>query len=186
MRKSESLTKFLYRQLELTNKWLLFSETKNVTLVALNVAICSALSNFFKDYQFCVTVALAGILVSSLISLVSFFPNCSNLKKDKGDKGDKEDKEDKEDKSAFSPDNFNGIFWGDIVKIGDPKLYLSFLSERYLLFFDENESKALCLNLAEEIVNNSQIVDNKCKYFKCALGTEVLMVVVMMVMMIVA
>lgn len=177
MRKSESLTKFLYRQLELTNKWLLFSETKNVTLVALNVAICSALSNFFKDYQFCVTVALAGILVSSLISLVSFFPNCSNLKKDKGDK---------EDKFAFSPDNFNGIFWGDIVKIGDPKLYLSFLSERYLLFFDENESKALCLNLAEEIVNNSQIVDNKCKYFKCALGTEVLMVVVMMVMMIVA
>lgn len=180
MRKSESLTKFLYRQLELTNKWLLFSETKNVTLVALNVAICSALSNFFKDYQFCVTVALAGILVSSLISLVSFFPNCSNLKKDKKDKGDKEDK------SAFSPDNFNGIFWGDIVKIGDPKLYLSFLSERYLLFLDENESKALCLNLAEEIVNNSQIVDNKCKYFKCALGTEVLMVVVMMVMMIVA
>lgn len=174
MRKSESLTKFLYRQLELTNKWLLFSETKNVTLVALNVAICSALSNFFKDYQFCVTVALAGILVSSLISLFSFFPNCSNLKKDK------------EDKSDFSPDNFNGIFWGDIVKIGDPKLYLSFLSERYLLFWDENESKALCLNLAEEIVNNSQIVDNKCKYFKCALGTEVLMVVVMMVMMIVA
>ena len=180
MRKSESLTKFLYRQLELTNKWLLFSETKNVTLVALNVAICSALSNFFKDYQFCVTVALAGILVSSLISLVSFFPNCSNLKKDKKDKGDKEDK------SAFSSDNFNGIFWGDIVKIGDPKLYLSFLSERYLLFLDENESKALCLNLAEEIVNNSQIVDNKCKYFKCALGTEVLRVVVMMVMMIVA
>ena len=177
MRKSESLTKFLYRQLELTNKWLLFSETKNVTLVALNVAICSALSNFFKDYQFCVTVALAGILVSSLISLFSFFPNCSNLKKDKGDK---------EDKSDFSPDNFNGIFWGDIVKIGDPKLYLSFLSERYLLFLDENESKALCLNLAEEIVNNSQIVDNKCKYFKCALGTEVLMVVVMMVMMILA
>lgn len=104
MRKSESLTKFLYRQLELTNKWLLFSETKNVTLVALNVAICSALSNFFKDYQFCVTVALAGILVSSLISLFSFFPNCSNLKKDK------------EDKSDFSPDNFNGIFWGILLK----------------------------------------------------------------------
>jgi hypothetical protein len=177
MRKSESLTNFLYRQLELTNKWLLFSETKNVTLVALNVAICSALSNFFKDYRLGITVALAGILVSSLISLASFFPNCSNLK---------EDKEDKEDKSDFSPDNFNGIFWGDIVKIGDPKLYLSFLSERYLLFLDENESKALCLNLAEEIVNNSQIVDNKCKYFKCALGTEVLVVVVMMVMMIVA
>lgn len=100
MRKSESLTNFLYRQLELTNKWLLFSETKNVTLVALNVAICSALSNFFKDYRLGITVALAGILVSSLISLASFFPNCSNLK------------EDKEDKSDFSPDNFNGIFWG--------------------------------------------------------------------------
>lgn len=174
MRKSDSLTGFLYRQLEETNKWLLFSETKNVTLVALNVAICSALSNFFEKHQVCVIIVLVGILAASLISLFSFCPNVSSGEKVNKRKGD------------LSHGSINATFWGSIVEIGDAKSYLSFLEENYSLFRGNGECQALCLDLAKEIVINSQIVAKKCEYFKLALGIEILVFMVMLIMLIVA
>ena len=168
------MTDFLLKQLERTNKWLLFSETKNATLIAFNIAIGSALSNVYDKYQCAVSVILFGIFCASLISLISFFPN-----------GSSDIKLSRDNKTSFSG-NLNLTFWGDIIRGSDALQYISALQSKYAIYPKGTESKFLLLDLAKEIIINSHIIKKKCKFFRWALIVEFFTLVGMMAMLFIA
>lgn len=165
---------FLLKQLERINKWLLFSETKNATLIAFNIAICSVLSNVYDKHQCVVLVILFGVFCASLISLISFFPNDSSYGKNF-----------KNNEKLFLG-NLNLTFWGDIIQVGDALQYIKDLQSKYAIYPKGNESKALLLDLANEIIINSHIIKKKCKLFKRALIVEIITFIVMIVMLFIA
>lgn len=63
---------FLAEQLNRVNSWLSFAEAKNAALIAFNVAI---LSVDMKMPEWALCIFRIAILVSIVISLISFWPN---------------------------------------------------------------------------------------------------------------
>lgn len=68
---------FFEKQLERVNYWLSYAETKNAAMIALNVAICAALISMSLSDRLYV-IAMVGLLVSTIILMVSFFPFLAN------------------------------------------------------------------------------------------------------------
>ena len=88
---------FFEKQLERVNYWLSYAETKNAAMIALNVAICAALISMSLSDRLYV-IAMVGLLVSTIILMVSFFPFLAN-------------KASKREKAKIAE---NYIFFGDI------------------------------------------------------------------------
>ena len=55
-------------------------------------------------------------LISTICSLISFYPNLKNKVKEQGEN---------------SIDNCNLVFYGDIAKISDSKVYINCIKTRY-------------------------------------------------------
>lgn len=105
---------FFEKQLERVNYWLSYAETKNAAMIALNVAICAALISMSLSDRLYV-IAMVGLLVSTIILMVSFFPFLAN-------------KASKKEKAKIAE---NYIFFGDIALIDNAKDYISNVNTCY-------------------------------------------------------
>ena len=139
---------FFEKQLERVNYWLSYAETKNAAMIALNVAICAALISMSLSDRLYV-IAMVGLLVSTIILMVSFFPFLAN-------------KASKKEKAKIAE---NYIFFGDIVNT----CYFNGQKQN-------SESDKLVLDFANEIIYNSRLACRKFVAFKWALGIDVLAV----------
>ena len=147
---------FFEKQLERVNYWLSYAETKNAAMIALNVAICAALISMSLSDRLYV-IAMVGLLVSTIILMVSFFPFLAN-------------KASKKEKAKIAE---NYIFFGDIALIDNAKDYISNVNTCYFNGQKQNsESDKLVLDFANEIIYNSR----QFVAFKWALGIDVLAV----------
>lgn len=151
---------FFEKQLERVNYWLSYAETKNAAMIALNVAICAALISMSLSDRLYV-IAMVGLLVSTIILMVSFFPFLAN-------------KASKREKAKIAE---NYIFFGDIALIDNAKDYISNVNTCYFNGQKQNsESDKLVLDFANEIIYNSRFACRKFVAFKWALGIDVLAV----------
>ena len=146
--------------IERVNYWLSYAETKNAAMIALNVAICAALISMSLSDRLYV-IAMVGLLVSTIILMVSFFPFLAN-------------KASKKEKAKIAE---NYIFFGDIALIDNAKDYISNVNTCYFNGQKQNsESDKLVLDFANEIIYNSRLACRKFVAFKWALGIDVLAV----------
>ena len=132
---------FLEQQLERTNYWLSFAETKNGVLVAFNIAIIAVVAQIDKIPLEMQAVICILFSLSTLICFFSFFSNLRNKINNK---------------EGENIDEFNLLFYNDIAKIKDTDMYLNALKGRYNLKIKENEKK-LYEDFITEIVINSEI-----------------------------
>ena len=145
---------FFEKQLDRVNYWLSYAETKNAAMIALNVAICAALISMSLSDRLYV-IAMVGLLVSTIILMVSFFPFLAN-------------KASKKEKAKIAE---NYIFFGDIAD------YISNVNTCYFNGQKQNsESDKLVLDFANGIIYNSRLACRKFVAFKWALGIDVLAV----------
>ena len=161
---------FLKEQLDRSNYWLSFSEAKNAALVALNIAIiavCTQVDIFGVIMQ---VVLCIMFLISTICSLISFYPNLKNKAKEQGEN---------------SIENCNLVFYGDIAKISDSKVYINCVKTRYQLNMPEDK-KHICEDLAEEIVINSEIATSKYRLFKKAIFVDMMAIVFFIICLIIA
>ena len=129
-------------------------------MIALNVAICAALISMSLSDRLYV-IAMVGLLVSTIILMVSFFPFLAN-------------KASKREKAKIAE---NYIFFGDIALIDNAKDYISNVNTCYFNGQKQNsESDKLVLDFANEIIYNSRLACRKFVAFKWALGIDVLAV----------
>lgn len=161
---------FLKEQLERTNYWLSFAEAKNAALVALNIAVIAVCTQIdFLDVTMQVLLCVLFI-ASTFCCLKSFSPKINN--KATGD-------------DTIATENYNLIFYADVVKIGNADKYLDKLQENYEFEFHEKE-KNECRDLAEEIIINSEITMSKYRLFKKAIKIDMITILVFIVCLIIA
>lgn len=140
---------FLEQQLERTNYWLSFAETKNGVLVAFNIAIIAVVAQIDKIPLEMQAVICILFSLSTLICFFSFFSNLRNKINNK---------------EGENIDEFNLLFYNDIAKIKDTDMYLNALKGRYNLKIKENEKK-LYEDFITEIIINSEIAVYKYNMF---------------------
>ena len=156
---------YFEKQLDRTDKWLSFAEAKNAALVALSLAMSGVIvkwignpgTDSLRTRNF-LTLDLWLFIISLLIALFSFYPNLSKTPQINSD-------------SKKKDSNFNLAFYGDIQSFSSAEEYIScFCSQyKYPLF---KVMKRPFINLANEIIINSQITAKKYKLFKYALGLD--------------
>lgn len=148
----ERLEIFLEKQLEKVDKWLHFAEAKNAALIAINVAIASM---SFGSNTFVIYLIRILLIISSIIALISFWPNSSSNTNKK--------------QLILDVDGTNYLFYADIAKYSSEEQYLRLVMRDY---FNENKESVfseMCLDYAKEILINSKIAVWKYKLFKIAL-----------------
>lgn len=142
------------------NNWLVFAEAKNAAIIAFNIAcltfICSV--NWFDKFKICYLVFF-GMLVSTIIALISFFPQTGKQTKNEG----------------YNYNSDNLIFFNDIAKYGKEE-YLKAVFRTYAQVNISNDEILKIENdLADAITCNAVITTKKYKLFKVALIIEILM-----------
>lgn len=160
---------------ENVNGWLKFAEAKNGALVAINGVFIFKCTDFLINLRdgkiFGNKIFLIAIMTFFLIALlfvfVSFLPDVSK-------KSDEEENE--EDKCVKCKDRKCEnilMFYGDIAKYTDPKLYLNDL---YMYYYDSSkeEFNKKELDYAKEIIINSQITLRKFKIFKYSIRMDII------------
>lgn len=156
---------FFEKQLERVNYWLSYAETKNAAMIALNVAMCAVFISMSLPGSL-YAVVMVGLLVSTIILMISFFPFLGN-------KVSKKKKEKTED---------NYIFFGDIALTNNANDYISKVDIRYFNGKQQsNENSKLVLDLANEIIYNSRLARRKFVVFRLALGIDILVVAYMVI-----
>lgn len=154
------MKEYFKEQLDRTNYWLSFLEAKNGALIAVNVGIIAVCVQISSMCFFIQALVFVLFLLSTLVCLLSFYPNLS----------DKFIGKKREDDSEV-----NLSFYGDIARIKDVKTYMNLVKEKYHLPLDYEE---MCLDLAAEVMINSKIAITKYKLFKRAVLVDVFAVLV--------
>lgn len=157
------------------NGWLKFAEAKNGALVAINGVFIFKCTDFFVNLGdrkifgskiFLISV-MSFFLLALLFVFVSFLPNIGTIP-------DKEENND--DKCTKCKDRKCEnilIFYGDISKYTDPKLYLNDL---YMYYYNINREEFAKkeLDYAKEIIINSQITLQKYRMFKYSIIMDII------------
>ena len=162
----------LDKQLDRVNVWLAFSEAKNVAIIALNAAIIAALIDLNIVPEWLSISIIIAVIFSTIASLISFIPG--NLKET--------------GKKTTQEKVNNMLYWYDIALIGDHCEYLQRFIERYFTDYAGKDinAHAMCLDLAEEIMENSKITNKKCRLFKVAILIDIFVFLSCCVIMIIA
>ena len=161
---------FLEQQLERTNYWLSFAETKNGVLVAFNIAIIAVVAQIDKIPLEMQAVICILFSLSKLICFFSFFSNLRNKINNK---------------EGENIDEFNLLFYNDIAKIKDTDMYLNALKGRYNLKIKENEKK-LYEDFITEIIINSEIAVYKYNMFNKSMFIDAFSICLFIITFIVA
>jgi len=160
---------FLEQQLERTNYWLSFAETKNGVLVAFNIAIIAVVAQIDKIPLEMQAVICILFSLSTLICFFSFFSNLRNKINNK---------------EGENIDEFK-LFYNDIAKIKDTDMYLNALKGRYNLKIKENEKK-LYEDFITEIIINSEIAVYKYNMFNKSMFIDAFSICLFIIAFIVA
>lgn len=163
---------FLKEQLERVNYWLTFAEAKNGGLIAINIAIV-AVTIQIKAFSLSLTAIICCLfLISSIISLLSFYSNLRN--KIKSPK-----------KKIGNIDELNLLFYKDVAQINNSDIYLRLLEKRYNLAIEEKNS-LIYRDFIVEIIVNSEIAVYKFNMFNKAMLVDVFSVCVFIIGFIIA
>lgn len=165
------LEKHFEAQLEKVNTWLSFAEAKNGLLIGFNVAAINIVIEHYSQYQIISTIIILLFIISGIINLISFFPRLNNnsLKNAKSEKA-----------------GCNLLFGGNIAELNDVNMLLDKTVERYFSTYDEKEYSNKVIDLANEVLINSQIAKLKYSYFKKALLIDILVFVLAIFLCIIA
>ena len=168
---------FFEKQLDRINTWLNFAEAKNAALIALNIALIAVMVNIFSNAKVLTVITVAAAMVSSFICLISFLPNLTNTPGNN---------------ITAVGQNPNLIYFGDISNIstsgGMTQNYVNAVVDKYFADGPKDKIKAdaFIVDLASEIIINSQITVKKYQLFKWALRTDVAAFILTVVTFIVA
>lgn len=143
------------------NDWLKYAETKNGILLSLNGAGILGIFSMLKDVPEPFKSVLLWCLIPALccslfVSLISFLPITDRLFKKKYDLSD------------TKLENTNLFFYGDIRKLS-VEVYLAFFYQSYQKDEPEVYVKPE-LDLANQILNNSEITYKKLVLFKISVS----------------
>jgi len=154
------------------NNWLTHAEAKNAALVAFNVACLSFLwdMNITTAIKILYYIVCAGMLISTILALISFFPKMGKETKDQ---------------SAHS-DHDNLIFYVDIAKYNKEQYIKAIFKQYAKMDILDTEVQKIEMDFAEEITYNATVVIRKYKWFNYAIKTEILMLVILVITLIVA
>lgn len=172
---NRELDKLLEKHFSNVNLWLNFAEAKNAANIAFVVASIAALFNF-KDMNILLYIVCAFFVVSGICSLISFVPRLEN----------KESKQGlflfKNKKRTDDVDNL--IFFENIKKYSGS----AYIKQVCKMYFNENEYNPTKyqLDLAEEIVNNSNITSIKYWFFKKAVYLDIIALFLLAIFLILA
>jgi hypothetical protein len=136
------------------NEWLKFAETKNAALIVFSASIILAIltnitNNINIILKYYIIICLIFQIISLIISLISFYPTIkiSHILCKRNEISEKD----------------NLLFYGNIFKY-DEKMYLK------SIFNDKVENTTRFeLDLAKQIIINSNITLKKYKFFKLSL-----------------
>lgn len=157
------MEKELFHQiLDSVNMWLHFIEAKNAALIAFNIALLTALmSSFQLGFGIILfSFIIVGLLISTILLLISFTPINKTLSKVNG--------------TDIKP---NLLHYAYIASL-ETNDYLEKLYDTYggSLNKKENDDCAIEKEYAEEIVQNSRITIKKQTYFKKALYIDIILI----------
>lgn len=154
------------------NSWLSFAEAKNAAIIALNVASVPFIWNLKKpdETNILINIICAGMLISTIIALFSFYPDKGTNNLDKGNH------------SAF----YNLILYKKIAQYGKIQ-YLKAVFKQYAGSELQNwDIQKIEEDLADEITYNANIVVRKYKCFCYALIIEIVMLLLLVIMIFIA
>ncbi len=154
------------------NNWLTHAEAKNVAIVAFNVACLSLISEIkdIANIKILYYIVCVGMLLSTIMALISFFPKMGKETKNQGSRSDSD----------------NLIFYIDIAKY-DKEQYIKAIFKQYAgIDILDTEVQKIEKDFAEEITYNATVVIRKYKWFNCAIKTEILMLVMLVITLIAA
>lgn len=143
------------------NTWLHFAEAKNAALIAFNTAVLSSILEQLSNETCALNVKylymICGIMaiISTVVCLVSFFPNS---KANCNEKGRKEE-----------PAKFNLELYSHIAVLAENKYLIKLYKSYYNIVVNEGELNAREKNIESEIIANSKIAIKKYTLFKVAL-----------------
>lgn len=154
------------------NNWLTHAETKNAALVAFNVACLSFIwdMKINADAKILYYIVCVGMLLSTILALISFFPKTS--------------KETRDQRRHSDLDNL--IFYADICRYNKEQYIKAIFKQYAKNDILDTEIQKIEKDFAEEITYNAAVVVRKYKWFNYALKTEILMLVVLVITLIVA
>lgn len=154
------------------NIWLTHAEAKNAALVAFNVASLSFIwdMKITADVNIFYYIVCVGMLISTILALISFFPKMGREAKDQNRHSDRD----------------NLIFYMDIAKYNKEQ-YIKALFKQYAKTdILDTEVQKIETDFAEEITYNANVVIRKYKWFNYAIKTEILMLVILIITLLVA
>lgn len=165
------LEKHFEEQLAKVNTWLSFAEAKNGVLIGFNVAAIDIVVEHYSEYQVISTIVILLFIISGIICCVSFLPrlNSSSIKNGK---------------SKNMGDNL--LFFGNIAELNDVNMLLDKTVERYFPTYHEEKYSNKVIDLANEVLINSQIAKSKYSYFKKALLIDISVFVLAIIIFIIA
>lgn len=154
------IKEYFEKQLDRTNTWLSFAEAKNAGLIAANLAILSAIIEFFDEAPVICVISAVLVIISSLHCLLSFFPNLGKLRR--------------RTNTNTVIGKRNLAFFGDISRFECQEQYVNKVIKDYFpQLRPEDVGNQVC-DLAAEVLINSQITVQKYTWFKAALITDCL------------
>ena len=154
---NEKINNLLEKVFANVNSWLNFGEAKNAANIALVVACIAALSGF--ENKCClVHLCMFLIVISGIISLVSFYPKTS--------------KNDDKNNNATFDENYDLLLYSDIGKCSTNK-YMEQICKLYLEY-DKKDFNRYQIDLSNEIISNAKIANWKFKLFKWAVSFDII------------
>lgn len=154
------------------NNWLTHAEAKNAALVAFNIACLSFISDMkdMVNVEILYYIVCVGMLLSTILALISFFPKMGKETKDQSKHSDRD----------------NLIFYMDIAKYNKEQYIKAVFKQYVKTDILDTEVQKIETDFAEEITYNATVVIRKYKWFNYAIKTEILMLVVLVITLIVA
>ena len=154
------------------NNWLTHAEAKNVALVAFNVACLSFICDMkiTDGVNIFYYVVCVGMLISTILALISFFPKMGKETKDE----------------SVHSDCDNLIFYMDIAKYNKEQYIKAIFKQYAKTDILDTEVQKIEIDFAEEITYNANVAIRKYKWFNYSIKTEILTLVILVITLIVA
>lgn len=172
MDNSTNTIDFLKDQLERINYWLSFAEAKNGAVMAINIALMTIVVDLFSYSPCLCALILCSLTVSSIICIVSFWPNLKTHADNKG--------------KSIDCDQLNLLFYSDIAKLTEEKYKKEIKTKYKDIFANCNSDNKLVEDYLSEIHINSTIANRKYCFFTLAMKVDILSLVLCIFMFIIA
>lgn len=154
------------------NNWLTHAEAKNAAIVAFNIACLSFIGGMkdIEDVRILYYIMCIGMLLSTIMALISFFPKMG--------------KETKNQNGGSDCDNL--LFYVDIAKY-DKEQYIRAIFKHYAkIDILDADIQKIEKDFSEEITYNATVVIRKYKWFSYAIKTELFALIILVITIIIA